>query len=75
MRLVHFKVIPENVGIRRFQFPLEERSHRIIHGIPKAQKKISPLPNPWYIVNEIQAAKFVAKLINEKEKPTRAETR
>jgi hypothetical protein len=55
MGLIHFQVVPENVGIRGGQFPFEKGSHRVINSIPEAQKKVSPLPNPWYIVNEIQA--------------------
>lgn len=68
MRFVHLQGIPEDICIGGLQFPFQECPYRIINGVPEAQEEIGPLPNPWYIVNKIQSAKFAVKLSNEKEK-------
>ncbi len=76
MRFEQVERVPENIRVRGFQLPLQKCAYRVIYSIPEAQQQISPLPNPWYIVNKFQAAKFAVKLMNEKEKRlTRANSR
>ena len=67
------EVIPENIGVGRVELVLQDRTDGVIDGVPNAQQQVSSLPNPWYIVKNFQALKFVVKLINEKEKPARRE--
>ena len=68
MRLEQVQCIPEDVGMGCFQFPFQECAHGIVNGIPETEQQVCSFPDFWYVVKYLQAAKFVVKLVNRKEK-------
>jgi hypothetical protein len=58
VRFQQIKRIPKDVGMRGLQLPLEKRTYRIIYRVPKAQQQVGPLPNFWYVVENLQALNF-----------------
>ncbi len=50
--------VPQHVGERTFQLPLEERADRKIYGVPKAYVQICPFPDPGNTIDPLHVIDY-----------------